>query len=77
MTLNQLIKLTTLSTTGPNFGKIMLRSYHLPSYRENSADDKLITFFVFVLENMIWHFMQIDSLEDNLHKMSNSTFQEK
>ena len=33
----------------------------------NSADDKLLTFFLFVPENRIRHFMQ----GDNLHEMSN------
>ena len=36
----------------------------------NSADDNLI-FFLFFLENWIWHFMQIVSSGDNLHEMSN------
>ena len=37
------------------------------------ADHKLI-FFLFFLENRIWHFMQIVSLEDNLHEVSNPIF---
>ena len=37
----------------------------------NSADDKLMTFFLFFQENKIWHFMQIVSLGENLHEVSN------
>ena len=37
----------------------------------NSADDKLI-FFLFSLENRIWHLMQIVSTGDNLHETSKS-----
>ena len=37
----------------------------------NSADDKLMKFFLFFLENRIWHFMQIASLGDNVHEVSN------
>ena len=28
--------------------------------RDNSADDKLITYFLFFPENRIWHFIQIN-----------------
>ena len=42
-----------------------------------SADDKLMIFFLFFPENWIWHFMQIVSLGDNLHEMSNPVFWEK
>ena len=34
-------------------------------------------FFLFFPENGSWHFMQIVSLGDNLHDMSNSVFWEK
>ena len=34
-------------------------------------------FFLFFPENRIWHFMQIVSLGDNLHEMSNPVFWEK
>ena len=34
-------------------------------------------FFLFFPENKIWHFMQIVSLGDNLHEMSNPVFWEK
>ena len=44
---------------------------------DNSADDKLVTFFLFFLENRIWHFMKIVSLGDNLHEVSNPIFLEK
>ena len=44
----------------------------------NSADNKLILFFLsFFLENKIWHFMQIVSLEDSLYEMLNIIFWEK
>ena len=42
----------------------------------NSADNRLI-FFLFFLENKIWHFMQIVSLGDNLHEVSDLIFLEK
>ena len=42
-----------------------------------SADDKMMLFFLFFPENRIWHFMQIVSLGDNLHGMSNPVFWEK
>ena len=42
-----------------------------------SADKKLMIFFLFFPENRIWHFMQIVSLEDNLHDMSYPVFWEK
>ena len=37
---------------------------------ENSADDKVMIYFLFFQENRIWYFMQIVSLGDNLHEMS-------
>ena len=37
----------------------------------NSIDDKLLIFFLFFPENRIWKFMQIVSIGDNLHEMSN------
>ena len=42
--------------------------------RADSADDKLMLFYLFFLENKIWHFMQIVSIEDNLHEVSNPIF---
>ena len=42
-----------------------------------SADDRLMIFFLFFPENRIWHFMQIVSVGDNLHEMSNPVFWEK
>ena len=42
-----------------------------------SADDKMMLFFLFFPENRIWHSMQIVSLGDNLHEMSNPVFWEK
>ena len=41
------------------------------------ADGKLMIFFLFFLENRIWHFMQIVSSGDNLHEISNPVFWEK
>ena len=31
-------------------------------------------FFLFILDNRIWHFMQIVSYEDNLHEVSGPVF---
>ena len=38
---------------------------------EYLADDKLMIFFLIFPEIWIWHFMQIISTGDNLHKISN------
>ena len=43
----------------------------------NSADNKLMTFFLFSLENRIRHFKQIVSIGDNLYEMSKLVFREK
>ena len=43
----------------------------------NSADDKLMIFFLFFPENRLWHFMQIISIGDCLHEMSKLVFSEK
>ena len=48
--------------------------YHLTMLSVNLAADKLMTFFLFSLENRIWHFMQIVSTGDNLHEMSKTIF---
>ena len=37
----------------------------------DSADDKLMVFFLFFLENRLCHVMQIASLRDNWHERSN------
>ena len=42
----------------------------------NWADDKLMLFLVFFLKIRIWHFMQMVSLGENLHGVSNSFFLE-
>ena len=42
-----------------------------------SADNKLMTFFLFFPENRFWHFMQIGSNGDNLHEMSKPFFMGK
>ena len=46
-------------------------------YHSNSSDDKLVIFFLFSLENRIWHFMQIVSNWDSLHEISNPVSWEK
>ena len=58
--------------------------WYLPRYSlnfttllANSADDKLMLFFLCFSENRIWHFMQIVSNGDNLHRLSNPVFWEK
>ena len=43
----------------------------------NSADDKLIIFFLFFLRKWLRHFMQIVPLGDNLHEMPKPIFWEK
>ena len=40
----------------------------------DSAADKLVIFFLFFLENRTWHFMQIVSLGDKLHEVSDPIF---
>ena len=47
------------------------------TFLANSADDKLIFFFLFFPENRIWHFVQIVSTGNNLHEMSKPVFWEK
>ena len=39
----------------------MKSCYNFTTLCVNSADDKLIKFFLFLTENKIWHFMQIVS----------------
>ena len=41
---------------------------------KNSSRWHLKIFFLFFLENRIWHFMQKDSLGDNLHEVSDPIF---
>ena len=43
----------------------------------NSADDKLMIFFLLSPENRIWHFMHIISFGDYLYEMSKPVFWEK
>ena len=43
----------------------------LTPLRANSADEKLMTFFLFFPENWILHFMQIVFIVEILHEMSN------
>ena len=43
----------------------------------NSADYKLVIFFLVFPENRFWHFMQIVSTGDNLHEMSDPVAWEK
>ena len=40
----------------------------------NSVNDKFMIFSLFFPENRTCHFMQISSIGDNLHEMSNSIF---
>ena len=40
----------------------------------NSADNRLVIFFLFCIENKIWHFIQIVSIGDNLHELFNLVF---
>ena len=40
----------------------------------NSADDKLVLFFLFFPENRLWHLKQRVSLEDSLHEMLQPIF---
>ena len=44
---------------------------------KNFSEQRFEIFFLFFLENMIWHFMQNVSLGDNLHDVSDPIFQEK
>ena len=44
---------------------------------KNSADGILKYFFLFSPENEFWHFMQIVSSGDNLHKLSKPIFYKK
>ena len=43
----------------------------------NSADNKLIIFFLIFPENRIRHFMQIVSIGDNVYEISKPVFWEK
>ena len=47
-----------------------LEQYIFVTLYTNSADDKLMIFFLFYPENRLSHFIQIVSLGDNLHEMS-------
>ena len=44
--------------------------YAMSKFSRQQTDD----IFLLFLENRIWHFMQIVSLGDNLHEVSNPTF---
>ena len=41
---------------------------------KNFSRQQFEIFFLFFLENRIWHFMQIVSLGDNLHEVSDPIF---
>ena len=43
----------------------------------NSADDKMMTIFLFFTENRLWYFKQIVSQGNNLHEMPKAIFCEK
>ena len=52
---------------------LLLRFYNKLTFTTpwaNSADNKLMIFFLFFPEDRLYHFMQIFSLEDNLHEKS-------
>ena len=51
---------------------LIFNLYH--SLLANSADGKLVIFFLLFTENRIRHFMQIVVTGDNLHEMSNPFF---
>ena len=53
---------------------LLLSWFTLTHLWTNSADDTLMIFFLFFLENRIWHLMQIVSYGDNLHEMSKPVF---
>ena len=57
--------------------ELCLGAYHFACWVKISANNILKHFFLFFLENGIWHFMQIVSLGDNLHEVSNLIFWEK
>ena len=59
------------------FSKVQSILLTLTMLWANSADDKPMIFFLISLENVIWHFMQIVSLKDNLHEVSNPFVKEK
>ena len=62
-------KLTALDMTPLGWlgGKTSTQTINLWA---NSADDKLMIFFLFFPENRMQHFMQIVFNGDNLHEMS-------
>ena len=43
----------------------------------SSRQERIEIFFLIFPENMSWHFMQIVSIGDNLHEISNPVFLEK
>ena len=45
--------------------------------RANSADDKFTTVLLLFLKIRLWNFMQIVSIGDDLHDMSNPVFCEQ
>ena len=45
--------------------------------KNKKADDILKYFSYFLIENKIWHFMQIVSCGDNLYEITNPIFWEK
>ena len=63
-----------VSTLFAIFFRLIIWHLHLTTLWADSADDKLMIIFLFFLENRIWHFMQIVSLGDNLHEVSDPIF---
>ena len=55
-------------------GQAYVLTFTITSPWANSADDKLMTLFVFFPENRIQHFMQIVSVRHNVHEISNPVF---
>ena len=51
-------------------GSVVIGNLTFTTFWANSADDRLMIFFLFSSENRVWHFMQIVSIGDYLHEMS-------
>ena len=49
---------------------VVIGNLTITTFWANSADDRLMIFFLFSSENRVWHFMQIVSIGDYLHEMS-------
>ena len=62
--------------TGDNYPRIIIKESSLTfiTCSAISTDNKLVILFLYLPENRIWHFLQLVSIGDNLHKMSNPVF---